>query len=212
DDDSLSAEDLSVPSFDGGADFEDDFSEIEEPVTFNEELTANSGYEDDEPDEWCKEKRNPAALVVLILLVAAIVGMGVFLFMKGMESEGIPPLEADIEKTTPIELVESSDSDSPVVVHINNEDSIITPDVSSAESTQVKASSTVDDPSDLETGRLSYGDGGGVWYSLKKGDTLWDLSNSFYRTPWLFGLIAVENGIKNPNEIYAGTSILIPEN
>ena len=56
------------------------------------------------------------------------------------------------------------------------------------------------------------GRGGGVWYRLKWGDTLWDLSNSFYRTPWLYGLIAVENGIKNPDVIYSGTDILIPEN
>jgi nucleoid-associated protein YgaU len=56
------------------------------------------------------------------------------------------------------------------------------------------------------------GRGGGVWYRLKWGDTLWNLSVSFYRTPWLYGLIAVENDIKNPDVIYAGTDIFIPEN
>ncbi len=56
------------------------------------------------------------------------------------------------------------------------------------------------------------GRGGGVWYRLKWGDTLWDLSNSFYRTPWLYSLIAVKNKIKNPDVTYAGTDILIPEN
>lgn len=52
---------------------------------------------------------------------------------------------------------------------------------------------------------------GGVVYQIRWGDTLWDLSISFYRTPWLYGKIAKANNIKNPNLIYAHTQIYIPE-
>jgi hypothetical protein len=52
---------------------------------------------------------------------------------------------------------------------------------------------------------------GGVWYWIKWGDTLWDLSNSFYRTPHLYGKIARENNIANPHRIYAESKIFIPE-
>lgn len=52
---------------------------------------------------------------------------------------------------------------------------------------------------------------GGVMYQIRWGDTLWDLSISFYRTPWLYGKIAKANNIKNPNLIFANTVIYIPE-
>jgi nucleoid-associated protein YgaU len=52
---------------------------------------------------------------------------------------------------------------------------------------------------------------GGTWYWIKWGDTLWDLSHTFYRTPWLYGKIAKENNIKNPDLIYANSKIYIPE-
>jgi nucleoid-associated protein YgaU len=52
---------------------------------------------------------------------------------------------------------------------------------------------------------------GGVVYQVRWGDTLWDLSLSFYRTPWLYGKIAKANRIKNPNLIFAHSQIYIPE-
>ncbi len=51
---------------------------------------------------------------------------------------------------------------------------------------------------------------GVVKYRLKWGDTLWDLSESFYKTPWDYIKIAKYNKIKNPNLIIAGTYIEIP--
>jgi len=52
---------------------------------------------------------------------------------------------------------------------------------------------------------------GGVYYYIRWGDTLWDLSMSFYRTPWLYGKIAKANSIKNPDLIFAHTQIYIPD-
>ncbi len=51
---------------------------------------------------------------------------------------------------------------------------------------------------------------GSVRYKIKWGDTLWDLSESFYKTPWLYKKIAAYNKIKNPNVIISGTYIDIP--
>ncbi|WP_029409738.1 LysM peptidoglycan-binding domain-containing protein [Treponema pedis] len=51
---------------------------------------------------------------------------------------------------------------------------------------------------------------GSVRYKIKWGDTLWDLSESFYKTPWLYKKIANHNKIKNPNLIISGTYIDIP--
>jgi hypothetical protein len=51
---------------------------------------------------------------------------------------------------------------------------------------------------------------GGVAYRIRWGDTLWDISEAFYRNPWLYSRIARYNGIRNPDRIISGTTIRIP--
>jgi nucleoid-associated protein YgaU len=53
---------------------------------------------------------------------------------------------------------------------------------------------------------------GGVTYRIKNGDTLWDIAATYYRNPWLYPKLAKANAIKNPDLIFAGTRITIPEN
>jgi len=48
-------------------------------------------------------------------------------------------------------------------------------------------------------------------HTVQRGDTLWDLSSTYYRNPWLYPVIARANGIKNPDLIIAGARIFIPE-
>jgi hypothetical protein len=50
----------------------------------------------------------------------------------------------------------------------------------------------------------------GVAYQIRWGDTLWDISEAFYRNPWLYPRIARHNNIKNPDHIIAGRTIRIP--
>jgi hypothetical protein len=50
----------------------------------------------------------------------------------------------------------------------------------------------------------------GTWYKIRWGDTLWDLSIAYYRTPWLYGAIARANKIRNPDLIISGHWIYIP--
>ena len=51
---------------------------------------------------------------------------------------------------------------------------------------------------------------GDVKYHIRWGDTLWDISESYYKTPWKYPKIATYNKIKNPDLIISGTDILIP--
>jgi hypothetical protein len=53
---------------------------------------------------------------------------------------------------------------------------------------------------------------GSVSYRIKKGDTLWDIASTYYRNPWLYPRLAKANSIRNPDLIFAGTRINIPEN
>ncbi|MCL2806344.1 MAG: LysM peptidoglycan-binding domain-containing protein [Treponema sp.] len=50
----------------------------------------------------------------------------------------------------------------------------------------------------------------GVNYRIRWGDTLWDISEAFYRDPWLYPRIARHNNIRNPNLIISGRIIRIP--
>jgi hypothetical protein len=50
-----------------------------------------------------------------------------------------------------------------------------------------------------------------VSYRIRRGDTLWDISSTYYRNPWLYPKLARANKIKNPDLIFAGTKITIPQ-
>lgn len=50
-----------------------------------------------------------------------------------------------------------------------------------------------------------------VLYTVKWGDTLWDIAASFYRNPWKYHLIAERNGLEDPDYIISGTTLLLPK-
>jgi len=50
----------------------------------------------------------------------------------------------------------------------------------------------------------------GVNYTIRYGDTLWDIAEAFYRNPWLYPRIARYNNIRNPDYIISGRTIRIP--
>jgi hypothetical protein len=50
----------------------------------------------------------------------------------------------------------------------------------------------------------------GVDYRIRWGDTLWDISEAFYRDPWLYPRIARHNNIRNPDYIISDRTIRIP--
>jgi hypothetical protein len=50
----------------------------------------------------------------------------------------------------------------------------------------------------------------GILYKIRWGDTLWDISEAFYRNPWMYTRIARFNTIRNPDFIISGKTIRIP--
>jgi hypothetical protein len=50
----------------------------------------------------------------------------------------------------------------------------------------------------------------GAPYTIRWGDTLWDISEAFYRNPWLYPRIAQFNNIRNPDLIISGSTIRVP--
>lgn len=68
-----------------------------------------------------------------------------------------------------------------------------------------------DEPGATDIPGPSGADADSVEYRIRRGDTLWDLSETFYGTPWLFPELADANEISNPNLIYAESELEIPE-
>lgn len=54
-------------------------------------------------------------------------------------------------------------------------------------------------------------DSNSVEYRIRRGDTLWDISETFYGTPWMFSELADANEISNPNLIFAESNLEIPD-
>lgn len=50
----------------------------------------------------------------------------------------------------------------------------------------------------------------GYRYKIRWGDTLWDISDAFYKNAWLYPRIARHNKIKNPDLIISGSILVIP--
>ncbi|MFA6508066.1 MAG: LysM peptidoglycan-binding domain-containing protein [Treponemataceae bacterium] len=50
----------------------------------------------------------------------------------------------------------------------------------------------------------------GFKYRVRWGDTLWDISEAFYRNPWQYPRIARFNKIRNPDLIFSGSFIRVP--
>jgi hypothetical protein len=53
----------------------------------------------------------------------------------------------------------------------------------------------------------------GIVYKVRWGDTLWDISEAFYRNPRLYPVIVRSNELSNPNLIVSGTELtILPRN
>jgi nucleoid-associated protein YgaU len=165
-----------------------------------------SEYEGPEENEPREDKKGSKWLVLLFVIIGLAVIAGlvflIFTLLKQQENN----LEAG-NTQEPSAAVES--------------DNAVAPQKESSEPAGVESKSVpeqeMEEPDASEKSDPSVevseqnGNKGGVWYSIAWGDTLWDLSNSFYRTPWLYDQIAAENNIEDPDFIFAGNRIYIPE-
>ena len=166
-----------------------DFSSFEDDKQEEKTNYSSPLYDEDTFDETSKDKKKKVLIPVLIcgiVAVLAIVALLIFLFI-------IKPKKANKEYKpvyTPTETVKEAKSDEA------REDEIIiveTPEVAPA-NTVSKASSS----------------GEVIDYKIKWGDTLWDISKTYYKTPWQYQFLADYNDIKNPDFILAGAHLAIP--
>ena len=176
---------------------EDSFADSDFP-SFEEEKTENTSsystsssplYDEDTFDETSKDKKKKVIIPVVIcglIAVIAVVVLLVYMFLikPKKAAEAYQPVYVE---ETKVEKVQNDAA---------REDEIIiveTPVVSPA-------------TYDVEEEVL----GEVIDYKIKWGDTLWDISKTYYKTPWQYQFLADYNGIKNPDFILAGAHLDIP--
>lgn len=212
-------------SFDSN--FSSDYAETPVRAEQTDESTATDEsvlhVTNTETSELYEEKKSGLPLwllIVLILLGLAILVLGVLLLTKnlsrGSSSEAVV-LEAPREPAKPKET-KITTPPKPAEPAAKKEEKVETQE---AVTTQVetqdvkketpveKTEAPVEKPETKRQADTTAGNNA-VTYRLKWGDTLWDLSETFYKNPWSYMRIARHNHIENPDLIIAGTDIEIP--
>ena len=196
---------------------EDEFAEEgdgEEPFEeepFEEELVGGA---DEEPEEEEEERRvRPALIAVFVFLGVVIIGLLAFLLYRSFQGEETPPLEARGETPRTEQPAEAETGGAAGAGNSAepSEGESVGEEAAGTEAGAPAGEAAGEEGPEPAPGTEDSGTLGGVWYWVKWGDTLWDLSYSFYRTPWLYGMIAKVNNIKNPDLIYANSKLYIPE-
>lgn len=179
-------------------------------------------------------RAKPLLVVLLVIVALALIGalLYLFVFLSG-DRETVPPLEAkdgqaqeQVVTVTPAESETGAGSAGTGSVGAGPAGTETTgtgtggTGTSGAEAAKGEGAATGQAGGGGTTAVAGTGEGmpskdrveftGGVWYKIRWGDTLWEISSSFYDDPWLYGKIADENEISNPDRIYAESNIFIP--
>jgi nucleoid-associated protein YgaU len=204
-----------VPDFDIEEELQPDLASEPEP---EEDLLTGETYPigpvDRRKEHLARKKRNPLLLAAFVLLCLILIAAVAFLLYRSLNGSPIPalrgggpaaaaPAQAAAEAPAAGEAPAAADAqaaaETPAAVEA--------PAVPAAAETPAAAEPAQPLPPP-PAGKKS----GGLWHDIKKGDTLWDISATYYRNPWLYHIIARENRIVNPDLILAGRKLYIPEN
>lgn len=179
-----------------------------ESEEFEESLLTGETYPlaaaDRRKEHLHKKRRSPLLLIGFILLSLILIAALAFVIFRALDGQSIPPLFGGKSEATEVPAsggsTESEEAGS--VDEAGSQDT--EPAVVEQQAAQT--------PEAGGTAAAAQSAAGGLWYEIRWGDTLWDISATYYRNPWLYPKIAKENGITNPDLIFAGTKLFIPEN
>jgi len=181
--------------------FDEELTESQERESvnnFEQELLTGETYpiiDSDRRREYIeRKKRNPLLLIGFMVLCLFLIAILAFFIYMGLKGTGVPALQGGTVSELPAE---------------NNGGQAAKPPPPAEKQTETTEEKAVEQSA---TGQRSSPARPGVWYKIKRGDTLWDISGTYYRNPWLFPKIARENRIMNPDIIFADQKIFIPEN
>jgi len=147
-----------------------------------------------------RKKKNPLFLIGFVVLCLFLIAILAFFIYRGLQGTGVPALKGGAVSELP-----AGDNGGQAAEPTP-------PAEKKTETTEEKAVEQSAPGQRSSPTQQSSPARPGVWYEIKRGDTLWDISGTYYRNPWLFPKIARENRIMNPDIIFADQKIFIPEN
>ncbi len=170
--------------------------EFEESLLTGETYPISAG--DRRKEHLHKKRRNPLLLVGFVILSLILIAAIAFVVFKAVGGTPIPPLFAGKQEPAPAEqarVAEETPAKEPA-----------------ADQPAPQVPAVAAEAEKTPTAGAGQAGTAGIWYEIKWGDTLWDIAATYYRNPWLYPKIARENRITNPDLIFAGTRLFIPEN
>ncbi|MGP1595086.1 MAG: LysM peptidoglycan-binding domain-containing protein [Treponema sp.] len=221
----VSLETFAEPFFDD-MDFDftpdlDEFSADSYNTDIDKSFNTSDFYSDTDTefDEEEKKRKIPLWLIIVLLLlgIAALV-VGILLLTKkpeqiDKENSGVQAMMQNMEENLPVTPTEPEEPAS--------ETAVVQKEI--PEDVPVTEPPTPGNPADFESKNTEFFENTeetaasnqpvhtkSVRYKVRWGDTLWDLSETYYRNPWLYTDIAKHNKLKNPDVIISGTYIEIP--
>ena len=223
--------DLSSETADADIDLSASNTNIDDDFGTQHEFSASTFYTDEDEEEQHPRRGIPVwLLVILILLGIAALVIGILLLTKKNLAEEEHPMAIQPDTTTviPSEKSPTQESVDPVPApSLPAEEPVTEPPApqptgsapieQSVPSQLVQEEQPVKQETPVQQTKpavkepaASVSAQKAIRYKLRWGDTLWDLSETYYRNPWLYTKIATHNKLKNPDLIISGTYIEIP--
>lgn len=171
-----------------------------------DDLSTTASSFNDEEDDDVKKKTKVPVIICIVCAIICIIATLLVLFIIPSKYNLISKKEAKdlaVEQTVetvkapePVKEVEPEPVIEPEPVPEAKEDEIVIIE---------KAEEVVPEQPPVEEKKPE-----NIKYKIKWGDTLWDISDTYYKNPWRYKYIARWNGIKDPDVIISGTYITIP--
>jgi hypothetical protein len=174
-----------------------DFEETDSlpPEADSVQLLQDVRNEADAAEALEKPKGKALRIVLVALAILLILGLAAFLVWKFVLPPAAAPAAPAAAVTEPAPAPETAKIETPAPAEVASEPAPVAEPAPAPEPPKQKAVAFKKP---------------GVTYKIKWGDTLWDLSYSYYRDPWVYMRIAKANKIKNPDLIICGHKLWIP--
>jgi LysM repeat protein len=192
-----------------------DFSDL-----YDKETIAGEHASLYDEEEEGKKTRTPVVICIICAIICVIATV-LLLFvvpskynlLASRNTNGVSLLDKFFHKESAVEKTVEEPKEEPKFVDVVVEDP---KDEAAPEAVEDKIiiapepEKVVPKPVPVEEKKPEIKNTSDVKYHIRWGDTLWDISESYYKTPWKYPKIADYNKIKNPDLIISGTDILIP--
>ncbi len=172
---------------------DDLFDNTEKETAKDSEQLSFKGLYDKETEqgesglqEDVKKKTKIPVLICIICAIICIIATTIVLFILPLKSSSVKKAKKIKQKTEITSNADDTKASENAIVVIEDADSV-----------------TPNEPVSKKNGEKTK-------YKIKWGDTLWDISNNFYKNPWKYKKIANYNKLQNPDYIISGTVITIP--